>query len=548
MHCNEKRCWPMLEQLARTETQQALSGAYSLCATGQQGRFASAGGLLFDASKQRLSGSVWSTLVNLADESGLKERIADLFAGRYSNDTEQRWVRHPALRGHASSDDPAVGLVHECLGKMQRLTEALRGGRWQGATGRPISDVVNLGVGGSDLGPCLAVHALQNESTSSAVKVHFASSMDGSQLYRLLPELDPETTLFIISSKSFTTADTFACVETARAWMGEKLTEAQQLERHIIGVSACPEKMAAMGIPEEHQLLFWDWVGGRFSLWSVIGLPIALAIGMDGFRGLLDGARAMDEHFASAPFEENIPVLMALIGIWNHNFLGIQSHACLPYDGRLQLLPAYLQQLEMESNGKSATADGKRVGYRTAPVVWGGLGTNGQHAFFQLLHQGTEQVTADFIAVVKPRETSLGPAVRESLAKQQRLALANCFAQSRLLALGNMGGEESVEDWRFAYPGGMPSTTILLDELSPFNLGMLLAAYEHKVFAQGVIWGINSFDQPGVELGKQIAKSTLAALEGEPVNEEWDASTAALIAAARGERLDEGGAASESAA
>nr|WP_205704101.1 glucose-6-phosphate isomerase [Kerstersia gyiorum] len=375
--------------------------------------------------------------------------------------------------------------------------------------------------------------ALAADFGDTPVRLHFASTMDGSQLAYLLRTLNPHTTLFIISSKSFTTVDTLANADTALHWLRRSLGNMEGLLRcHFIGVSAVSEKMTQWGIPRENQLRIWDWVGGRFSLWSAIGLPIALALGMDGFRSLLRGARDMDEHFRHAPWRENLPVLMALIGVWNINALGVHALAVLPYDGRLHHLPAYLEQLEMESNGKSIGRDGKPVSRATCPIIWGGVGPNAQHAFYQLLHQGTEAVACDFIVPVRRyREQAYTEAMRELVA-QHELALANCLAQSRLLALGDAALPGAVTDLpvHMRYRGNQACSTLLLDELSPYSLGALVAMYEHKVFVQSVIWGINPFDQWGVEMGKRIATETLARIRATQEDASGtDVSTAGLL-------------------
>jgi len=397
---------------------------------------------------------------------------------------------------------------------------------------------VNIGVGGSDLGPLMATQALSDfkQPTQKPLNVHFVSTMDGSQLSELLHKLRPETTLFIISSKSFGTIDTLSNAQTVRLWLEKTLGQDKQtLKHHFIGVSTKPDKMTAWGIAPENQFQLWDWVGGRYSLWSCIGLPIALTIGVQGFKHFLAGAYAVDQHFQTAPFEQNIPVLMGLLGIWNNNFLDIQTHAVLPYDGRLKYFASYLQQLEMESNGKSIQRNGNKVEWDTCPIIWGEVGPNAQHAFYQLLHQGTQSVSCDFITPVQRYNANQFTYAdnAEALIEQHHLALSNCLAQSRLLAFGNQAldiAELADLPMYKQYEGNQPSSTILLQELNPYSLGMLIALYEHKVFVQSVLWNINPFDQWGVEKGKEIANQLLPILNGEQTDlSKLDTSTQGLI-------------------
>ncbi|MCC5884221.1 MAG: glucose-6-phosphate isomerase [Halomonas sp.] len=506
-----------------------------------------AAGLTLDLSKQRWSEATIEMLLDLAREAGVPEGIQALLSGEHVNVSEDRPALHTALRLPPEASlivdgEDVVPGVHASLDRMATMVERLHARQWRGATGRPIHDVVNLGVGGSDLGPLMVTHALADYRPADAhhVEVHFASTMDGSQLADYLNRFNPETTLFVISSKSFTTIDTLSNARTARDWLMARLVndgiqgvdENMVMRQHFVGVSAKPDKMSEWGIVDANQLLFWEWVGGRYSLWGAIGLPIALVIGMANFRKLLAGAHAMDEHFAQAPLADNLPVLLALAGIWNVNFLDIRAHSILPYDGRLEHFAAYLEQLEMESNGKSSTHDGRQVSYATCPVLWGQLGPNAQHAFYQLLHQGTQPVVCDFIAPLKRYDDVEDAATRDHLKAQHRLTLANCFAQSRLLMLGDDAIEESGErPGHKRYRGNQPSTTLLLDRLTPATLGSLIALYEHKVFVQAAIWGINPFDQWGVELGKQIAGETGEILAEHEGLEKMDASTRALIEA-----------------
>ncbi|NYT71612.1 glucose-6-phosphate isomerase [Halomonas sp. QX-2] len=504
-------------------------------------------GLTLDLSKQRWDDDTLEHLFTLASEAGVPSAIEALLSGKRVNVSENRPALHTALRlpDDATLEvegEDIVAAVHESLAQMERLVSRLHAGQWRGATGKPIRHVVNLGVGGSDLGPLMVTHALADFRPKDIhpVEVHFASTMDGSQLADYLSRLNPETTIFVLSSKSFTTIDTLSNANTAREWLLSRLTQhgatpisAELVVRqHFIGVSASPEKMTEWGIADDHQLTFWEWVGGRYSLWGTIGLPIALVVGMANFREFLAGAHAMDRHFAEAEMAENLPVLLALAGIWNVNFLDIRAHSILPYDGRLEYFAAYLEQLEMESNGKSVTRQGQPINYSTCPVLWGQLGPNAQHAFYQLLHQGTQPVVCDFIAPLKRYDEVEDPDTRRHLKTQHRLALANCFAQSRVLMLG----DDALEDdgprpEHKRYRGNQPSTTVLLDQLTPATLGSLIALYEHKVFVQAVIWDINPFDQWGVELGKQIATDTQKIIDHEGDLSRMDASSKGLIEA-----------------
>ncbi|MGO3005206.1 MAG: glucose-6-phosphate isomerase, partial [Halomonas sp.] len=504
-------------------------------------------GLTLDLSKQRWDDDTLEHLFTLATEAGVPSAIEALLSGKRVNVSENRPALHTALRLPADATldvegDDIVAAVQESLAQMESLVSRLHAGQWRGATGKPIRDVVNLGVGGSDLGPLMVTHALADFRPKGIhpVEVHFASTMDGSQLADCLSRLNPETTIFVLSSKSFTTIDTLSNANTAREWLLGRLTQhgstpisAEMVVRqHFIGVSASPDKMTEWGITPDHQLTFWEWVGGRYSLWGTIGLPIALVVGMDNFRELLAGAHAMDRHFAEAPMEDNLPILLGLAGIWNVNFLDIRAHSILPYDGRLEYFAAYLEQLEMESNGKSVTRQGQPVNYSTCPVLWGQLGPNAQHAFYQLLHQGTQPVVCDFIAPLKRYDEVEDPDTRRDLKTQHRLSLANCFAQSRVLMLG----DDALEDdgprpEHKRYRGNQPSTTVLLDQLTPFTLGALIALYEHKVFVQAVIWDINPFDQWGVELGKKIATDTQKIIDHQGDISLMDASSRGLIEA-----------------
>ena len=501
-------------------------------------------GIYFDYSKQCLDQNVKEALIELANACNLKQKIAQLYQGDKVNSSEDRAALHTALRlpktaqlSHQGVD--VVAEVHDSLEKAAVMVDRIRNGIWRGYSGKAITDVVNIGVGGSDLGPVMTNTAL-DEWADSTIKVHFVSNMDGTQLGSLLERLNPETTLFIISSKSFGTVDTLSNAQTARAWLfSTGASQATLLRRHFIGISANPERVSAWGIPEDHQLKLWDWVGGRFSMWSAIGLAVAIRIGIERFNEMLQGAYAMDQHFAQADFEQNLPVLLGLIGVWNSTFLEINAHTVLPYDGRLKYFPSYLTQLEMESNGKSVTHDGQPVDYATCPILWGEIGSNAQHAFYQLLHQGTQKVSCDFIACVNYyQESEAG-----ELKHQHALSLANCLAQSRVLAFGNDAlapkPDQAASDLdKFKrYRGNQPSTTILLDELTPTSFGALIALYEHKVFVMASIWDINPFDQWGVEMGKQVANEVFAHIhlqktsstQVEDTDTDFDSSTEALL-------------------
>lgn len=498
------------------------------------------GQLCFDYSKHRVDERIIHELIGYAESQHLSSWIQRLFSLEKINYTENRAAMHWALRlpKQNSAHADLAELVHSQLDRMYQLVEKIHQGQYRGATGEVIHDVVNIGVGGSDLGPLMVSQALTDfkVQTAQKLKVHFVSTMDGSQLSDLLHQFRPETTLFIISSKSFGTIDTLSNAQTARCWLEQSLgTSKSVLKCHFVGVSTKPEKMTEWGISAENQFLLWDWVGGRYSLWSCIGLPIALTIGVQGFQQFLAGAYEMDQHFQNMPLEQNIPVLMGLLGIWNNNFLNIQTHAVLPYDGRLKYFAAYLQQLEMESNGKSIQRSGEKVVLDTCPILWGEVGPNAQHAFYQLLHQGTHAVSCDFIAPVKRYNANQFTYVEnaEALIEQHHLALSNCLAQSRLLAFGNhvLDLEEVESSPKYKqYAGNQPTTTILLKELNPRSLGMLIAMYEHKVFVQSVMWNINPFDQWGVEKGKEIANQLLPILNQEQADvSDLDSSTQGLL-------------------
>ncbi|MFC0820947.1 glucose-6-phosphate isomerase [Moraxella marmotae] len=500
---------------------------------------ASACDIYMDYSKQAIDQTVLDNLLKLAKEFNLSDKIHALLAGEKVNDTENRPALHTALRlpqGESLMVDGVdVGKqVHDSLKKCENLVNRIRSGVWRGYSGKAITDVVNIGVGGSDLGPLMATTAL-SEWVDTDIRVHFVSNMDGTQLENLLKILNPQSTLFIISSKSFGTIDTLSNAKTALGWLlaayDNQLTI---LRRHFIGVSTRPDKMSDWGIHQDNQLLLWDWVGGRFSMWSAIGLAIAIKIGMNGFRELLAGANAMDRHFAAADFCQNLPVLLGLIGVWNATFLGIHGHTVLPYDGRLSFFPNYLTQLEMESNGKSVRRSGDAVAYNTCPILWGDIGSNAQHAFYQLLHQGTQRVSCDFITPI--RRYNDAQVANHHLVDQHKLSLANCLAQSQVLAFGNDALPPSLQSTQDnlakfkQYRGNQPSTTLLLGDLNPKTLGSLIALYEHKVYVMSVIWQINPFDQWGVEVGKVMANRVYDELSGEQASGQFDSSTNALLA------------------
>jgi glucose-6-phosphate isomerase len=497
---------------------------------------------LLDCSKQRVDVETMRRLHELWRAADVSGWIARMRAGEAINHSEGRAalhiaLRHPAGKGpilHAGRD--VMPAVQGELDKMQRFAAQIHGRHWRGATGEPITDIVNIGIGGSDLGPRMATQALA-AFRHPELKVHYVANLDGADLATVLAGLQPRTTLFIIASKTFTTQETMQNAASARHWLVATLGEAA-VARHFVAVSTNLAEVARFGIDPANAFAFWDWVGGRYSLWSAIGLPLVLAVGFDNFRQLLAGAHAMDEHFFSAPVEESLPGLLALLEIWNTNFLGADNRALLPYSQSLALLPRYLQQLEMESNGKQVDRQGRLLDCATAPVLWGEAGTNGQHAFYQLIHQGGRLVPCEFIACRLP-DFDL-PGHHEKL-------LANCFAQSEALMRGRTLAETTAElvasgmaaeqvallaPYR-SFPGNQPSTTLLLPRLDPFNLGALLALYEHKVFVQSIIWDINPFDQWGVEYGKQLASRLLPIIEGRTSSAGLDSSTAGLIAACK---------------
>ena len=496
------------------------------------------GSLLFDYSKNRITLETRKLLIDLAGQAKLPAAIERMFDGCKINTTEQRAVLHTALRNRSERPVFVDGTdvmpdIRRVLGLMRAFSDSVRSGRHVGHTGRAITDIVNIGIGGSDLGPLMVCEALKFYATPN-LRAHFVSNVDATQIVETLKTLNAETTLFIVSSKTFTTQETLTNARTARAWLTGQLKDEAAVAKHFAAVSTNLAATADFGINPDNVFEFWDWVGGRYSLWSAIGLPIALFVGMDRFEELLAGAHAMDEHFRSAPLEQNMPVLMGMLGIWYGNFFGAASNAVLPYDQYLHRFPAYLQQLEMESNGKGVDRDGAPVDYDTGMVVWGEAGTNGQHAFYQLIHQGTRMIPADFLAPMHSQNP---------VGEHHAILLANCFAQTEALMIGKTIDEardellaqglkgESLEALlpHKVFPGNKPTNTLLFDRLDPHTLGMLIALYEHKVFVQGIVWNINSFDQWGVELGKQLAGRILPELLDESVKSAHDQSTTNLI-------------------
>ncbi len=501
------------------------------------GRFSVAlGDLLFDFSKNRLTDETLSLLIALAEQCEVPDWITRMFAGVAINETEGRAVMHTALRNRGSRPAVVNGVdlmpeVRRVLAQMRRFADSVRDGFWVGDTGKPITDIVNIGIGGSDLGPVMVTEALR-PYWKEGLSAHFVSNVDGTHLSEVLRRVAPETTLFIVASKTFTTQETLTNARSARQWLVDALGNEQAVAKHFVALSTNQEAVTQFGIEAENMFEFWDWVGGRYSLWSAIGLSIACVIGMDRFEELLEGADEVDEHFRTAPLRTNVPVLMALLGVWYHNFFGAVAHAVLPYDQYLHRFAAYLQQADMESNGKRASRDGTLVNHSTGPVVWGEPGTNGQHAFYQLLHQGTHLIPCDFIVPARSHNP---------IGEHHQILVANCIAQSEALMRGKTADEARVEltgaglsaaeverlTPHKAFPGNRPSNTFMVELITPKALGVLIALYEHKIFVQGVIWNVYSFDQWGVELGKQLAKVVLPELTGQSGTH--DGSTLQLI-------------------
>ncbi|WP_429886041.1 glucose-6-phosphate isomerase [Geoalkalibacter halelectricus] len=503
--------------------------------------------LLFDYSKNRISARTMQLLVRLAEEAGLRAKIDAMFAGEKINRTEDRAVLHVALRNRSNrpicvdGGDVMPG-VNAVLEKVRDFSRQVRTGAWRGYTGKPMRALVNIGIGGSDLGPLMVCEALRHYA-DPGLSVHFVSNVDGTHLAETLKGLDAETTLFIVASKTFTTQETLANATSARAWLIDALGDDKAVARHFVALSTNAEKVVEFGIDAANMFEFWDWVGGRYSLWSAIGTSIAVALGFERFEELLEGAFEVDEHFRSAPFAANIPVIMGLLGIWYTDFFAAESHAILPYEQYLHRFPAYFQQGDMESNGKRVTLDGESVDYPTGPIIWGEPGTNGQHAFYQLIHQGTRLIPCDFLA---------GALSHNPLGEHHPILLSNFLAQTEALMRGKTEAEARAEleaEGKSAeavaallphkvFPGNRPTNSLLYRKLTPRTLGMLIALYEHKVFVQGAIWNINSFDQWGVELGKQLARAILPELRGEGAPGSHDCSTGALIELCRKWRRD----------
>ena len=495
-------------------------------------------GLLLDYSKNRITNETMGLLIDLARERGVEQWREKMFRGEPINSTEHRAVLHVALRNRSNrpilvdGKDVMPG-VNAVLNHMRAFSDAIRLGHWKGYDGQTITDVVNIGIGGSDLGPVMVTEALKPYSRSD-LRSHFVSNVDGTQIAETLKHLNPGRTLFIIASKTFTTQETLTNAMTARQWLVAHTHREDAIARHFVALSTNEAEVKKFGIDPANMFAFWDWVGGRYSLWSAIGLSIAVSIGMDRFEELLSGAHAMDEHFRTAPLEKNMPAILGLLGVWYNNWFGAATHAILPYDQYLHRLPAYLQQGDMESNGKTATRDGERVTYETGPVIWGEPGTNGQHAFYQLIHQGSKLIPADFIAPVESHNP---------LGDHHRILLSNFFAQTEALMRGKTKDEARAELAASGiagsaleevlphkvFEGNKPTNSIMMRRVTPTTLGSLIALYEHKIFTQGIIWNINSFDQWGVELGKQLAKRILPELDKKDAATSHDASTNGLI-------------------
>lgn len=498
------------------------------------------GTILVDYSKNIITDETMKLLMNLAKARGVETLRQKMFSGEKINFTEDRAVLHTALRNRSNKPIMVDGMnvmddVNRVLTQMRKFTEDVRSGSWKGYTGKPITDVVNIGIGGSDLGPLMVTEALKPYG-KDGLHVHFVSNIDGTHLAKTVATLNPETTLFIVASKTFTTIETITNAKSAREWLLKKLKDKSAVAKHFIALSTNEEKVKEFGILKENMFAFWDWVGGRYSLWSAIGMSIAVYIGMDNFEALLSGAHAMDNHFCSVPLEKNVPVILGMLGVWYNNFFGAQTHGLFPYDQYMHRFAAYFQQGDMESNGKYVTRSGAPVNYSTGPIVWGEPGTNGQHAFYQLIHQGTKIIPADFLAPVET-QNPIADGVHHTI------LLANFLAQPEALMKGKTTEEARVELEKSGksgetlekilphkvFSGNKPTNSIMFQKLTPFILGALIAMYEHKIFCQGVIWDINSYDQWGVELGKQLAKAIQPELEAPGPVTSHDSSTNGLI-------------------
>lgn len=535
---NKTTAWQNLEQHQQEIATQNMRDLFSKNPDRFKKFSLKAAGLFLDYAKNNITSKTLDLLLQLTKEANLTAKIEDMFTGKIINTTEQRAVLHTALRNPQNTSINVDGVnvmpeIHNTLKLIFACAEKIRTGKWHGFSDKEITDVVNIGIGGSDLGPAMVVNALMPYKIDT-INFHFVSNVDGTHISETLKYLNPETTLFIIASKTFTTQETLCNAITAKEWLEQKAATKNASLQHFIAVTAKPDKAEEFGIAKQNIFPFWDWVGGRYSLWSAIGLAIVIAIGAENFQAFLAGANTMDQHFRSAPFAQNMPVIMALIGIWQINFLNAKSYAILPYDQYLALLPSYLQQLEMESNGKNVDINGNKLTYATSPIIWGGVGTNGQHAFHQLLLQGTQKVPIDFIVPVNSHNP---------IGQHHLYLFANCLAQSQAMMCGKTkeeaeqellkSGIDSVTAKKLAehkaIPGNNPCNTILVNKITPQTLGALIALYEHKVFVQGIIWQINSFDQWGVELGKQLAQKIIPQLEDAHAQLTTDASTLGLI-------------------
>jgi glucose-6-phosphate isomerase len=504
--------------------------------------------ILLDFSKNRITDETLSLLVQLAEQAGLKDAISKMFSGDKINRTEDRAVLHVALRNRSNTPilvdgEDVMPEVNAVLDRMKSFTERIRSGEWKGYTGEAITDVVNIGIGGSDLGPVMVTEALKPYADDKKLRVHFVSNVDGVHIYETLQKVKPETTLFLIASKTFTTQETMTNAQSARQWFLETAKDEAAIAKHFAALSTNKKDVEKFGIDADNMFGFWDWVGGRYSLWSAIGLSIALYIGFDKFEELLEGGHAMDQHFRDTPIEQSLPVVLALVGIWYNNFFNAQTEAILPYDQYMHRFAAYFQQGDMESNGKSVDRDGNPVDYQTGPIIWGEPGTNGQHAFYQLIHQGTKLIPCDFLA----------PAISQRpIGEHHKILMANYFAQTEALMNGKTE-EEAAEELRKSgkseeeiqalapfkmFSGNRPTNSILFKKLTPRTLGSLIALYEHKIFTQGVIWDIFSFDQWGVELGKQLASRILPELQDDANVTTHDSSTNGLMNAFKAMRAE----------